>query len=269
MRELVFLLLHITISIVTGIVGHFVEETVWQIFQLVLLENILLLLIQVHLKQQDEDSDFAKPLSQIRKDSELRKLTAELLNTIASSRRHSNQFFTLQLKTFISEAKRTIESINNGVLKIDLRPGGLLLREAEAADIAKNTFWATSYVNSSYWEGQMGDRLLARSQKRVNNNAYVSRIFIEDKDKIPSIQNLIAKNNKVGVDTKCVEASLLDSRQRRDFAIIDGGTLAVELILNNLREPIEVNYYSPDAELGQKEISELLRIWNQLDDCAK
>lgn len=270
MRELKVLLLAAFITAATGLLTLFFEKAVWQIVQIILLENILILLIQVYLKQRDEDSEFSKTMTQIQDDPVLKKLCADLLAVVAESRAHSNQFFTTQLKEFLSDSCRTIASFNAGILTIDLRPGGFFFRETEAIEIATSSLWATSFVEvSPYWRDAIGVRLMSKNKKKIEEHTTVTRIFIEHSLAIDSIRDIIDANVEIGVSTKYVEADNLDSRLKRDFAIIDAGTLGVELFLNEMRQPLEVRYYSSDTEAGRREISRLTNIWRQLSYLAK
>lgn len=270
MRDLQLALLSLSITIATTILGYFFQENVWNVVEIVFLENILLLCIQIYLRQRDEDSIISEPISLIRDSKTLWSPAIGLLKAIAHADVHNNDFFSKQLHDFLVDAKRTVENINEGILKIDLRPGGLFFREAEAPQNATTSFWATSYVDPGpYWRSSVGTRLLAKSKRKAKENVAVSRIFIEQASNLSSISDIVALNHDAGVNTKVIEAEMLDPRLRRDFAIVDGGKLAVELVLGEKREPIEVRYYSPDSEVGKKAIAELLSVWHQLDDLSQ
>lgn len=270
MRELYLVLLSATITIATAILGVFFQKQVWNIVQIVLLENILILVIQVFLKQRDEDSNLSSSLSRVRSDPLLWQSTGALFRAVADSRSHKNSFFSKQLLGFLADSREAVESLNAGILKIDLRPGGFFFREAEAPETAKTTFVATSYVDPGpYWRGPVGARLLARSRKKVEEKVHVTRIFIEEPAAVHGIADIIAQNKAAGVRVKVADSSALDGRLKRDFAILDGGTLAVELVLGDKREPIEVRYYSPDTDSGKKAITELVAVWQRLDELAE
>lgn len=270
MRDLHLALLSAVISIATSILGFFIQESAWNIVEILFLENILLLAIQIYLKQRDEDSELSTSLGRLRSDPKLWKVSVQLFREIADSKKHSNIFFSAQVLSFLSDARQAVASLNDGLLKIDLRPGGFFFREAEAPETASSTFWATSYVDPGpYWRGVIGARLLARSKRKVIQKVQTTRIFIEHVTGAAAIQDIIQQNKDAGVAVKLANADVLDARLRRDFAILDNGVLAVELVLGKDREPVEVRYYSPDTEAGRKAIAELISIWHQLDDLSQ
>ncbi len=269
MRDLKLTSLSVGIGVVIAALGFIFKASVWETIQIILLQNILMFIIQIYLKQRDEDSSISVALSSIKSSNHFRDRTEKLITKIAESTQLKHDFFSEQIKGFLFDVTQAITSINSGVLKIDLRPGGFFFREAEAPETAKVSFWATSYVNPlPYWSGSIGLRLLNKSKKIVESKIIVRRIFIEHEPNIANIENIVQLNINAGISTKIVNADKIDHRLKRDFAIVDGGTLGVELILNEHRDPIEVKYYSSETEAGRRAIGELVAVWNQLQDAS-
>ena len=269
MRELNLASIQVIINVLTAALGLFFSSQIWNIVQILLLENILMLVIQIFLKQRDEDSPLSVSFSQIRSDISLWHASVQLFRSIATSRQHNNKFFNSRLINFLTDCRVTIDDLNSGNLKIDLRPGGFFFRETEAIQASSHTFWATSFVDpDAYWRGSAGARLLAGCKNKIKQQVQVKRIFIEEPTLMHSINDILLKNHEAGVVVKVASTSSIDNRLRRDFAIIDRGALAVELKLGDKRDPIEAYYYSPDTDSGRKAIQELIEVWHRLDETS-
>ncbi|MCW2391923.1 hypothetical protein [Sphingobium sp. B11D3A] len=267
MREKTLFAIGLIMAVVLAVIGIFFPQRVWDVITLTFLTTILTLNIQLYFHLKDGDPLFGRPINALRSRGEIGKQTAEMLTCLADGLDKNDPFITRQIEMFVRDARATTRSLNDGVLAIDLRPGGMFFRETDAVDFAVSRFRATSLVDiDRYWSGAPGTRLINKGRAKVQSGVVIERLFMEYRDNLAAAEACRQRNLQSGVRAMLAIADDLDARLLRDFALIDDA-LAVELILKN-REPVEAIYYSRATPDGRRKIAELDAVWKELMGCC-
>jgi hypothetical protein len=263
-RERTLFYLGLFLSLVTGICGYTFTQRPWDVIETIIIVNIFILTLQLYFHLRDGDPTFGSAIREIRSHMRVAALVAEFLNFLAAALRLEDPFLNDQIFSFLRNIRSVGQELQNGVLDIDLRPGGVFFRETDIVEHAINRVRATSYVSiPSYWQAAPGNRILRKNRTKIAAGLIVERIFIEHPDDSPVIRDVIDSNESAGATVYVVKSDAIDHGLVRDFAIVDDGNIAVELILED-RNPARAVFYSATSEEGRAKIAELGQVWSNL-----
>lgn len=264
MKEKTAFFLAFALTVITSMLGYIFQQRPWEVIDTIFIVNTFVLCIQSYYDLRSGDPVFGKVIQELRGHADVSPVLVDFLHSISTTLRHKDPFLRQKAILFLQEAQSICKSLERGILEIDLRPGGLFFRETDIAELATTHLRATSNVDvATYWQGIPGTRILRKNKMKIASGLKVERIFIENLAKLPTIQDVVARNRDLGVITRIVNSDEIDKGLVRDFAIIDGGRMAVELILED-RLPIRAVFYVASVEDGKRKIDELEGVWTNL-----
>jgi hypothetical protein len=264
MREKTAFFLAFILTVITSLLGYIFQQRLWEVVDTIFIVNTFVLCVQLYYDLRGGDPVFGKVIQELRTHPDVNPIVLEFLQSVSATLRYKDAFLREKAVSFLREAQSICHGLERGILEVDLRPGGLFFRETDIVELAQTRLRATSNVNVAiYWQSTPGKRILRRNQMKIEGGLKVERIFIEDPVGIPSIQGVVAANKDIGVLTRIVNSDEIDKGLIRDFAIIDDGNMAVELVLKD-RLPIRAVFYVASVDDGKRKIDELEGIWKNL-----
>jgi hypothetical protein len=265
MRDLIFVVVAIGMSVLTAVVAHLNDIGVPSIVQLVLIENVFLLSLQIFFYVRGEDPYLGEAARSVRRFKDAIPLFKAILQNAVNGLSSTNQVIQGKSLEFLSEVNVSLASLGSGIVDVDLRPGGSFFRELHAGGHAKKTYCATTCADPEiYWGSTSGRNLLLRSRHAVDSGVSIKRIFLHSANSLADLRSAIDANKAAGVDVFFVDADAIEPRLVRDFGICDEGELAVELFLDAKRHPERVRFFLSGVPSADKEINDLKKTWDEL-----
>jgi hypothetical protein len=264
MREKTAFFLAFALTIITSLLGYIYQQRLWEVIDTIFIVNTFVLCIQLYYDLRGGDPVYGAVIQHLRSQPDVTNVLLEFLQSVSATLHCNDKFLRQKAILFLQEAQSICHGLERGILEVDLRPGGLFFRETDIAEFARARLRATSNVNvATYWLGVPGKRLLRKNKMKIESGLKVERIFIEASAWIPTIQDVVADNKAIGVTTRIVNSDEIDKGLIRDFAIMDDGSMAVELILED-RLPIRAVFYVASVGDGKRKIDELEGVWTNL-----
>jgi|1186.fasta_scaffold05901_2 hypothetical protein len=264
MSERTAFFLGLALTIITSLIGYAFSQRLWEVIDTIFIVNTFVICIQMYFELRRGDPVFGKVIQELKDRPDVSPTLLELLESVAATLSYKDPFLTQKTVLFLQQAQSMCNGLEKGILEIDLRPGGLFFRETDIAELANARLRATSCVDiNTYWNGPPGTRILRKNRMKIEGGLKIDRIFVEDSLELPLLKEVVTRNKTIGVTTRIAQSSDIDKGLVRDFAIIDDGTIAVELMLEN-KLPTKAVFYVASVPDGKRKIDELEEVWKNL-----
>jgi len=253
------------VTIATGILGYVYHQDVNQIAILIFCQATLTVCLEIMTAKTKSDTLLGPLAGRLQKDPDLLKHLRTIATHALAVKRLGSRFMNGNLARILEQMEATTEDMARGSLNVDLGPGGRFYRETNAMENCTRKYQGTSMVNSSeYWHSPVGRESLERNRQAVASGKLVERIFIESRTKLLPLRPIVEEHLAANVRCYVVTLEDVDSKLRRDFALLDDGAVAVELFLDSDRSPTELRFYASESGGSRNKVQELVRVWEAL-----
>ncbi|MEU4242452.1 hypothetical protein [Actinoplanes sp. NPDC026619] len=186
--------------------------------------------------------------------ADIRELTSGLIK----ARQVNSEFMQSRVDDAVESLVRVLIEIGSGRAAYELSPGGIFYTEVDFIAEAKNRARVTSFVDASkYWTSAHGGSSLTQNRAAIGRGVRITRIFIEDQERLEDIRPVVEEHHAAGVECRVAIRTQIPPTCLRDYAIIDDGSLAVVLDLDDKRMPTVTRFITAATEIGRGEIRRL------------
>jgi hypothetical protein len=269
MTQIIFLILLI-VAIVTGFIGYIEHQRLTEISTLILCQSILAVCVEIRVAKTKSDKVLGSAARALEEDPDLRSHVRTFITRSSEVRKLGSRFMKACHERYLRDLEATVEGMAAGVLKLDLGPGGRFYSQADAIEMCRRSYRGTSLVNpEEYWHSRTGRESLSKNRQCAASGKEVMRIFIEQRSRLSELRQFVKEHTEAGVICFVAIEEDIDKSLRRDFALLDGEEVAVELHLNRDRAPTLANFYVAERDNSRREIEELTRVWDALMEASK
>jgi hypothetical protein len=262
--NLTIFFISLIIEVLTAIIGYLAHIDLVQAFILILCEMTLSVCLELLFAKTRSDKLLGDLASSLQKNPFVLTHVRTIASRSLEASSLKSPFISDCLERLLRDVEATLEGMASGTLKIDLGPGGRFYSETDAISTCNRTFRATSLVNqASYWHSRAGREALVKNRACIASGKLVTRIFIEQRSNLPKLLPIIEEHRSAGVECYIAIADDLDPTLKRDFALLDDNSVAVELILDS-RTPVQARFYIAERDGSRRDIQELHHVWSSL-----
>ncbi|HEY4942618.1 MAG TPA: hypothetical protein VII56_14410 [Rhizomicrobium sp.] len=170
---------------------------------------------------------------------------------------------------FLERTSSLLEDLSDGVFKADLASLDHL-RDAAAVDSCLKTYESVSRIDvSNYWALDKGKTLFLANQRARARGVDIERIFVVSSTTREDTKETLDLHKSIGVKVRCVDIRDVVPLMRRDFGIIDEGSMAVEQKFDSDHATqIRTEFIYPCTEKSNSMVDELKKAMKHLHNIS-